>query len=381
MMEHPSAYLDWYNHVEKPKYDFRSSGLAYFNYRLDLGEVDLSANYPHGNPETAGLLAQRYRVQPENVFISSEGASGQNARIIRLLAERSRKKKEAIVEYPTYEPLLRQAQEHFPKVKRLERRPEESYKLDPDELRKTASQKTGLLVLTNPHAPSGAVSTSNELEELCEVANELDFFIMCDEIYAEFNRNTVPSVFSADPQHGIVTTSFTKAYGMGGLKLGTALTNKDLVKELYVDVSNTVGNSPNLVQIAATELLTKGKENMEKHKERWAKLKDETEKLLEHMGLEYFPNKVSVTYWVKLPIEDTYRWINEHTIPKHSLAPVPGAFFLFKNGYEPAESEMIRLGLGNINPARPNLPEAFEALEESMNTWPAKQHQFKDTKE
>jgi aspartate/methionine/tyrosine aminotransferase len=380
-MKHPSAYLDWYIHVEKAKYDFRSSGLAYFNYRLDLGEVDLGVNYSHGNPETAELLAQRYRVQPENVFISSEGASGQNARIIRLLGERSGKKKEAIVEYPTYEPILRQAQEHFPKVKRLERKPEESYKLDPDELRKTASQKTGLLVLTNPHAPSGAVSTSNELKEVCEVANELNFFVMCDEIYAEFNRNTVPSIFSADPEHSVVTTSFTKAYGMGGLKLGTALADKELVDKLYVDVSNTVGNSPNLVQIAATELLTRGKENMERHKEKWAKVKDETEKLLEQTGLEYFPNKISVTYWVKLPIEDTYKWINEHAIPKHSLAPVPGAFFLFKNEYEHAESEMIRLGLGNIDPARPNLPEAFEALEKAMDTWLARQHQFKDVKE
>jgi aspartate/methionine/tyrosine aminotransferase len=372
-MKHPSAYLDWYIRVKEAKYDFRSSSLAYFKYRLDLGEVDLSVNYPHGNPRTAELLAQRYHVQPENVFISSEGASGQNARIIRYLSERNRKKKEAIVEYPTYEPLLRLVQEYFPKVRRLERPSEEAYRLDVDKLRKTVSQETGLLVLTNPHAPSGAVSSQNELKEVSKVANEFNFFVMCDEIYAEFDRNAVPSAFSVDSERCIVTTSFTKAYGLGGLKLGTALANKELVDELYRDVLNTVGNSPNIVQLAAAELLTKGKENMERHKEKWVRVKQETEKWLKHKKLEYFPNAVSATYWIKLPIEDTYRWINEHAIPKYSLAPVPGAFFLFKNGYKLAKSSMIRLGLGTVNPTGHDLSEALEVLEEATKTWLAKQ--------
>jgi len=371
-MRHPSAYLHWFIHVKEAKYDFRSSGLSYFKYRLDLGEVDLSVAYSRSNPETAELLARRYQVKTENVFISSEGASGQNTRIIRYLAERNTKRNEAIVEYPTYEPLLRLVQEHFPKVKRLDRTPEEAYELDADKLRKTASQKTGLLVLTNPHAPSGAISSRNDLKEVCEVANEFGFFVMCDEIYAEFERNAVLSVFSVDPEHGIVTTSFTKAYGLGGLKLGTALAKRELVDELYTDVLNTVGNSPNIVQLATTELLTKGKESMEKHKEKWVHVKHETEKYLKQKRLEYFPNRVSITYWVKLPIEDTYKWANKHAIPKYSLAPVPGAFFLFKNGYKLAKSNMVRLGLGTVDPDNPNLSEAFQALEEATKTWPVK---------
>lgn len=372
-MKHTSAYLDWYIRVADVKYDLRSSGLAYFKYRLDLGDVDLSINYPHGNPETAKLLAQRYGVQDENVFISSEGASGQNARIIRHLAERNRSKSEAIAEYPTYEPLLRQVQEHFAKVKRLERKPKEGYSLDADELRRIVTRKTGLLVLTHPHAPSGAVSSQAELKEVCDVAREFDFFVVCDEIYAEFDRKAVPTVFSADSEHGIVTTSFTKAYGLGGLKLGTALADEELVDELYADMVNTVGNSSNIVQLAAAELLTKGRKDMERHEQKWVRLKRETETSLMQCGFEYYPNRVSVTYWVEVPIKDTYRWINECTIPRHSLAFVPGTFFLFEDGYATVKSSMIRLGLGNVNPDRPNVLEAFEELEKAISAWPAEQ--------
>lgn len=364
-MKHPSAYLDWYIHVPKVKYDFRSSGLGYLKYNLTMGEVDLSVNYAYGNPEAKKLLAKRYHVQPENVSVSSEGASGQNVRILRYLAERS-KKKEAIVEYPTYEPLLRQVQEHFPNVKRLERKEKNAYRLDSNALRKIVSNKTGLLVLTNPHAPSGTISDASELEEIMSIAREQGFYVLSDEIYAEFDRNAIPTVFSIDSELSIVTTSFTKAYGLGGLRFSAALAKEDLVKELYNDTVNTIGNSSNIVQLVAVELLTKGREKLETHKQKWTSLKNETEKWLNKKGFEYFPNKAGITLWVKTPLKDTYKWINDCAIPKHSLALVPGAFFLFKKGYELARTEKIRLGLGEINPDSSVLSEALEAFENAV---------------
>ena len=366
-MKH-SSYLDWYIHVPKVKYDFRSSGITDFKCNLMLGEVDLSVNYAYGNPKASTLLAQRYHVQSENVFISSEGASGQNTRIISYIAEKNKKKNEAIVEYPTYEPLLRKVQHHFPRVKRLERTQKEAYRLDADALREKASEKTALVVLTNPHTPSGAISSKQELEEIMTLAQEHGFYVLCDEIYAEFDRDAIPTVFSIDPELGIVTTSFTKAYGLGGVKLGIALAKKDTVDDLYTDVIDTVGNSPNIVQVIAARLLAEDIDNLEKHKQKWIDLKGMTEEWLRDKGFEYFPNKTGITYWVDLPIKDTHKWINKHAIPHHSLAAVPGTFFLFKNSYKLTKSNKIRLGLGNINSEKPKLAEAFEALEKALKT-------------
>jgi aspartate/methionine/tyrosine aminotransferase len=367
-MKHASLYLDWYVRVPKVKYDFCSSGIGCFKFNLDMGEVDLGANYVHGNSQAVGLLAKRYGVQPENVFVSSEGASGQNARVIRYLAERNPEKNEAVVEYPTYEPLLRQVEEHFGLVKRLERLEEDGFRLDVDALRKVVSKKTGLLVLTNPHAPSGAVSGAEELKEVMVFARERGFYVLCDEIYAEFDRKSVPTLFSVDPECAVVTTSFTKAYGLGGLKLGVALASKQLVDELYTDVLNTVGNSPNIVQIIATELLSKAKEKLEEHKQKWNPLRNETEKWLRKNSFRFFPSKMGVTYWVQLPTPDTYKWMNLHAIPKYGVVAVPGAFFLFKDRYELKKSSMIRLSLGNVDPDRTNLVEGLETLRKALNT-------------
>jgi len=365
-MKYPSAYLNWYVSVPDVRYDFRSSGVSRFKYNLTLGEIDLSTNHAHGNPETIALLAKRYHVKPENLFTSSEGASGQNARIIRVLAEQNPKKKQAVVEYPTYEPLLRQVQEHFPIIKRLDREEKEDYRLNADKLRKIVSPNTALLVLTNPHLPSGAVSHASELKEIMEVAREHDFYVVCDEIYAEFDRDAVPTVYSIDKRLGIVTTGFSKAYGLGGLKMGAAIANAQLVNEFYADTLSTVGVFSNVVELTMAKLLTEGYNTLEEHKQKYLKLKKNAEKLLKEKGFEYFPNNSCITFWMKLPVKDTYKWMNEHAIKQHSFAAVPGAFFLFKNDYKLAKSNRIRLGVGTLNPDAPRLTEGLDVLEKTV---------------
>jgi hypothetical protein len=86
--------------------------------------------------------------------------------------------------------------------------------------------------------------------------------------------------------------------------------------------------------------------------------------LIEH-NLQYTPNKLGVTYWVDSPIEDTYKWTNKVTIRKHNFAAVPGAFFLFKEGSKIVRSNMLRLGLGAINPET-GLQSALEVLEKAL---------------
>jgi aspartate/methionine/tyrosine aminotransferase len=365
-MKHPSMYLDWYVHVPAVKYDFLSSGVGNFKATLNLSEVDFGVNYARGNPEAVKELANWYGVDSGNVFVSSEGASGQNARMIRYLAERRKERTEAVVEYPTYEPLLRQVQEHFASVKRLVRRKEAGYRLDADELRKVVTPKTALLVLTNPHAPSGAVSDVNELRDVMNVAREYGFHVLCDEVYAEFDRDTVPTLFSVDPELTVVTSSFTKAFGLGGLKLGVALAESEAVDGLYRDVLDTVGNSPNVVQLVAAQLFSRGKDSFYAHRQKWALLKSVAEGWLDENRFEYCQSKVGVTYWVTLPVKNSYKWVNENAIPRHSLAVVPGCFFLFRSGYRLLRSNMVRLGLGGISPEKACLTEALEALRKAL---------------
>lgn len=366
MSELYSEYSKWYIQYRRLKYDLRSSGILDFKWSFDMGKFDLSETFSRGNPETKETIAKRYGVSSENVFISSDGASGVNTRIIKCLAS-MKCKRQAVVEYPVYEPLLRQTQSFFSDIRRIRRKKENAYQIDQNDLKRVVSDKTALLVVTNPHAPTGASSSKTELEEIMELASKHEFYVLCDEIYAEFDRPNNPTLFSIEPQWGITTTSFTKAYGLGGLKAGLALASKNLTEQFYQNILNTVGCGSNLVEAALTDLLTRGKDAMEKHKEKWIEIRRKTEKRLSTMnGISFMPNKCGVTFWLEIEkIGDTYRWTNEYTFPKIGLATVPGAFFLYEDDYAIVKSNQVRLGVGNIKVGE--LDKALSAFEKAIS--------------
>ena len=366
MSDFGSKYLKWYIEYPRLKYDLRSSGITDFKWALNLENLNLSETFSRGNPKTKEILAKRYGVSSENVFISSEGASGVNTRIIKCLAAR-KGKKQSVVEYPVYEPLLRQTQSFFSDIKRVRRKKENAYQIVQSDLKKVVSDKTAILIITNPHAPTGVESSKPELEEIMELACKHEFYVLCDEVYAEFDRPNNPTLFSINPQWGITSTSFSKAYGLGGLKVGFALVSEKLVEQLYQNVLNTIGCGSNLVEVALADLLTKDKDVMEKHKEAWLEIRRKTLKWLETIdGISFVSNKCGVTFWLEIEkVKDTYRWTNEYTIPKVGLSTVPGAFFLYEKDYTIVKSNQARLGVGNIRMGK--IDEALSAFEKIVN--------------
>ncbi len=301
------------------------------------------------------------------MFISSDGASGQNTRVLEWLSS-LKNKTEAIVEYPTYEPLLRQAQSYFGQIKRIERKEENDYRFDRDELERAISDKTAALVITNMHAPSGISLSTKELKEILDVAGSHNCYVVCDEIYAEFDRAANPSLFSIGNEYAIVTTSFSKAYGLGGLKAGFSIASQAVVDELYMNVLNTSGTNSNIIELSLIELLSNGKQTMEEHMVKWFKLRGATEKWLkETSGMSYTQNKCGVVFWLETPLKDTYHWVNQFCIPELSLAAVPGAFFVFKN-HEINKSNKLRLGIGAVNPENPEaLDNALQTLDKAVH--------------
>jgi aspartate/methionine/tyrosine aminotransferase len=365
MSELDSEYLKWYVQYPRLKYDLRSSGILDFEWSFNLEKFNLSETFHRGNLQTKEIVAKRYRVLPENIFISSEGASGINTRIIKCLASK-KGKKQAVVEYPIYEPLLRQTQSFFSDIKRVKRKKENAYQIDRNDLKKVVSDKTAVLVITNPHAPTGVESSRTALEEIMELACKHEFYVLCDEVYAEFDRSNISTLFSIEPYWGITSTSFTKAYGLGGLKVGIALASEKLVEQFYQNVLNTIGCGSNLVEAALTDLLARGRDAMEKHKERWIEIRRKTEKWLKNVdGISFVPNKCGVTFWLEIEkVRDTYRWTNEYTIPEFDLSTVPGVFFLYESGYKLVESNQARLGVGNVKVDK--LDEALSVFERAV---------------
>ena len=91
-----------------------------------------------------------------------------------------------------------------------------------DDIRAAVTPRTRIVFLANPHNPSGRTIPLETLRELArDVAPALLFV---DEAYADFSGETLiaPATFAAYPNL-LVGRTFSKAYGLAGLRIGVVV--------------------------------------------------------------------------------------------------------------------------------------------------------------
>jgi histidinol-phosphate aminotransferase len=94
--------------------------------------------------------------------------------------------------------------------------------------------RTRVMVLCNPHNPTGSLVSSDDLSAfLCQVPRHVT--VLLDEAYVEFARDTdlpdTPALLAAHPNL-LVLRTFSKAYGLAALRVGYGLGAPDLVARI-----------------------------------------------------------------------------------------------------------------------------------------------------
>jgi len=119
-----------------------------------------------------------------------------------------------------------------------------------DQLKKSINSKVKMVYLVHPNNPTGFLFEKEKLETLLNFFPETLFIV--DEAYFEFTQNTMaPLVTHHD--NLVVTRSFSKAFGLAGLRCGYILT-----QEVNLEAINKVriGKNVNtLAQVAASTAL------------------------------------------------------------------------------------------------------------------------------
>lgn len=105
--------------------------------------------------------------------------------------------------------------------------------LDLDALSGAVGERTGLVVLCNPNNPTGGRWRAQELRRFLDGLGS-DVTVVLDEAYWEFGGDDCADgveLFRADPRVCVVRT-FSKAYGLFGLRVGYAIAEPKLVERL-----------------------------------------------------------------------------------------------------------------------------------------------------
>lgn len=141
-------------------------------------------------------------------------------------------------------------------------RSENQNKITAEDLERSISDRTRLLVLNSPSNPTGIAYTRDELGALGEVLERYpQVFVISDDIYEhimfrgqEFSNilNTTPSL--AD--RTLVLNGVSKAYSMTGWRIGYAGGPEALIKSMTKIQSQSTSNPSSISQAAAEAALT-----------------------------------------------------------------------------------------------------------------------------
>src|SRR5438067_122404 len=353
-MNTQSTYMQWAKKRPKVKYDLALSGilnLPFPELEAQIEDIDLNGDNSYGYAPLVDALAEHCDVPAEQVVTISGGTSMANHLAMAAAIEHG---DELLVEEPTYEPLLALAEYFGARVKRFPRSFENNFRIDVDELERTVSSATKLIVLTNLHNPSSTLTDEPTLCRIGEIAANVGARVLVDEVYLEAMFEDAPrSSVHLGPQF-ISTSSLTKGYGLSGLRCGWILAEPELAERMRLlhDVFGAIGPQPTerLSVLALRKLptfVTRAKNILETNR---AVLNDFFNSREELKAVRSEHGTTSFPLLMKGQVEDLWNLL----YAKYDTAFVPGRFFespqRFRIGMC-AEPELFKAGVERLGEA------------------------------
>ena len=205
------------------RFGLASSGVADCTI-ADLGVTldDLALHGPnaYGYGPLVERIAGRFRIDTACVAEAGGASFANHLALAAMVAPGD----EVLIEDPTYELIVSTLGYLQADLRRFSRKPEDAWRLDPDEVAARLTPRTRLVVLTNLHNPTGALASEEEIAAVARAVDQVGALVLIDEVYLELMFRTGEARTAFRPEGNIVvTSSLTKAYGLSGLRCGWIL--------------------------------------------------------------------------------------------------------------------------------------------------------------
>ncbi len=318
--------------------------------------LELPLYYPEVNG--TGLLRERIaalypNASAKNVLVTVGAAQANWITCSTLLGPGD----EVIVVSPGYRQVWGLAKNLGCRVKEAQLRPENNWRLDLDELASLAGAKPKLISIVNPNNPTGSILSAEEMRRIVQICERTGAWLHADEVYrgTELHANETPSFWGMYDKT-ICVNSFSKAYGLAGLRIGWALASPEMVEELWRRHEYTViaaaGPSMKLAEIALQP--EKRKMLLDRQRqlsrtghtllENWVREQEERFSVSPAVATSI----AFVRYHFDMPSAD----LADHIRAKASVLVAPGAYLGTEHhlritvGYEPAKvtAALARIG-------------------------------------
>jgi aspartate/methionine/tyrosine aminotransferase len=187
--------------------------------------LDLGVRGRDMPPEPHERLARRFGVPPARVALTLGTSHALYLACATLLTPGAR----CLVESPAYEVLHGLPALLGAEVSRFERRFEDGYRLPQELAAIVARERPALVIVSNPHNPTGALLTLDELEPLAQAVAAVSGSLFVDEVYLEFLADAPRHSAHQLGSQVLVASSLTKAFGLGTLRFGWLVASEERI--------------------------------------------------------------------------------------------------------------------------------------------------------
>ena len=164
------------------------------------------------------LIAKKNKISTKNILLTS----GIDSAIKLIIEAFTLKKDRVLILDPTFAMTsihCRVANLNIIKVgykKNLE--------IDLKKLKEKITSKLKLVILSNPNSPTGTIINNYEIYQILKKTNKLKIPVLIDEAYYGFTNQTALKLISKF-NNLIVTRTFSKVFGLAGLRVGFVASN------------------------------------------------------------------------------------------------------------------------------------------------------------
>ena len=353
-----SRYMQWAKEHVRVSCNLASSGLM--NYPLSmlpvrLEDLEITGNSYYGYAPLQEALSRHCGVGTDAIF-STLGTSMANHIAMAALVTPG---DEVLIEDPGYELIAATAGYLGAVVTPFPRRREENFQIETTEIASRLTPRTKLIVVTNLHNPSSALTSDATLAEIGALARRSGARVLVDEVYldAAFDLPVRSAVHLG--KEFVVTNSLTKVYGLSGLRCGWVLAEPPLIRRMW-HLNDLFENIPphatERMSVIALEHLSPirswARNILDENRTLARELlpsRAELDCLVPEYGTVIFPRLKRST------VDALYR----HLVKSYDTAVAPGEFFGLPDHFRiglGGSPEMFRTGLQNICAALDTLP-------------------------
>jgi len=210
------------------------------------------------------------------------------------------------------------------------------------------NNKTKLIIINNPHNPTGKLYSLEEMSHLYNIAKKYNLYILSDEAYSDFvfDQNKFISFGDLDDkkENSIIVNSISKNFGISGWRLGYLVTNKKLIDQILKVNQHLITCPPTILEYYIEKHFD---DIIEITKPQIKKLIDKRKKVIRFMDnikLKFLPGET--TFYIFLSIADSKLYSENfctELLDKFNVSAVPGI------GYGDSCDNFIRISIGSEN--------------------------------